>query len=83
MMSSNPLLVWGKLQILGTGGGFEKDLRQRGYLLVKRLSQSPVMSLIKITQKYVLFDLSAAGTPPKKIDQQPNTLGRLMESLKT
>lgn len=51
-----------------------KDLRQRWDLKNQRLSQSAVKDPIKVTRKQIWFDLLAAGTPPGKVDRQPNTV---------
>ena len=40
----------------------------------KRLFQSAVKGLIKVTWKQMWFDFIAARIPPENIDQQPNTM---------
>ena len=51
-----------------------KTQEREGPQKAKRIFQSAVKGLIKVTWKQMWFDLVAARIPPEKIDQQPSTM---------
>lgn len=46
------------------------------------LSQLAVKGSVKVTQKYMCFDLIAARSPPEKIDQKPKVVFSMWKALK-
>lgn len=52
----------------------EKTHDKEGAQKAKKLYHSAIKCPIKVTQKQMWFDILAAGSPPEKINQQPNTV---------
>lgn len=74
-MLGDPLLILGETdkpreRVQAVGKTWDRE----GAGEASRLPQSAVKLLVRVTRKQVGFDLIAAGTPPEKIDQQPNAV---------